>query len=471
MGERTLRVLHVVSTNERRGAEMFVADLIRVMDEAGIEERVAVMRDAGDPPAPFGEATALTGPNGGLLPFLGVNVRTGLALRTLIRTWQPQVVMAHGGEALKYAVPSRGGAKLVYRRVGATPAWMAGPARRRVYSALMRRADLTIAVAEATRQEATGAFGLDPRRTIAIPNAVDRERVTATRGRTAVRAELGIGTDAPVVLFVGALNDEKDPRAALAVVRPAMGSNPDTVLVMVGDGPFRGDVEAGARAAGIAGRVLILGARSDVGDLMAASDVLLLTSRTEGMPGCVIEAGMAGLPVVGYAIGGVPEVVIDGRTGSLAAPGDERALADLLVTMLGDAASRRAMGESGRARCRSMFDVRASRRSTRRCTGSPAGVGAARRRIGRAVTVAMDRTRTRNTGPTSAAWTRAAVRVRDHPDVEPGTVPGRVPPQRDRPGVPTDTARGDRGRRRLVGRHRRARAGGHCHRTVPRPST
>ncbi len=361
MGEGTpLRVLHVVSTNERRGAEMFVADLIRVMDDPGIEERVAVMRDAGNPPAPFGGATALTGPNGGLVPFLGVNVRTGLALRDAIRSWRPHVVMAHGGEALKYSVLVHGAGRLVYRRVGATPAWMAGRARRRVYSALMRRADLTIAVAETTRNEAIEAFGLDPRRTLSIPNAVDHQRVTAVRSRAETRAALGIAADTTIVLFVGALNDEKDPGAALTIARRAMGVTPGgAVLVMVGDGPLRTDVEGRVRADPTAGRALVLGSRSDVGDLMAASDVLLVTSRTEGMPGCVIEAGMSGLPVVGYAIGGVAEVVIDGQTGSLAAPGDEHALADALGRVLVDAASRRAMGDAGRARCRSTFDVRA----------------------------------------------------------------------------------------------------------------
>ena len=81
---------------------------------------------------------------------------------------------------------------------------------------------------------------------------------------------------------------------------------------------------------------MLLGARDDVPDLLAASDVLLLASRTEGMPACVIEAGIAGVPVAGYALSGVPEAVVSGETGLLVPPGDRDALVEAVDTLIGD---------------------------------------------------------------------------------------------------------------------------------------
>jgi len=100
-----------------------------------------------------------------------------------------------------------------------------------------------------------------------------------------------------------------------------------------------------------------VGARSDTADLLAASDVMLLASRTEGMPACLIEAGMAGLPTVAYSVGGVPEAVEDGSTGLLVPPGDEEGLSRSMLRLLGDAALRGDMGSAAERRCCSTFDM------------------------------------------------------------------------------------------------------------------
>jgi glycosyltransferase involved in cell wall biosynthesis len=102
---------------------------------------------------------------------------------------------------------------------------------------------------------------------------------------------------------------------------------------------------------------MLLGNRPDVSDLMAAADVLVLASRTEGMPGVLIEAGLMGLPVVAYAIAGVPEVVIDDRTGRLVTAGDEAALTSVALEVLADPALRTRLGAEARTRCAD-FDIR-----------------------------------------------------------------------------------------------------------------
>ena len=129
------------------------------------------------------------------------------------------------------------------------------------------------------------------------------------------------------------------------------------VHLFAGDGPLRQELAAAAGRLGLTDRVRLLGSRDDVGDLLAASDLLLFASRTEGMPASVIEAGAAGVPVAGTALAGVPEVVVDGQTGLLAAPGDLDGLRAALDRLLGDGELRAAMGRAARTRCRDRFGI------------------------------------------------------------------------------------------------------------------
>src|SRR4030095_10598744 len=101
--------------------------------------------------------------------------------------------------------------------------------------------------------------------------------------------------------------------------------------------PRRAVGGAAATRAGVAGRAVVLGSREDVGDLLAASDLMVFASRTEGMPASLIEAGMAGLPVAATTLPGVPEVVVDGTTGLLVPPGDREELRGAVERLLGGA--------------------------------------------------------------------------------------------------------------------------------------
>jgi glycosyltransferase involved in cell wall biosynthesis len=131
--------------------------------------------------------------------------------------------------------------------------------------------------------------------------------------------------------------------------------------LFVGDGPMRDTIRGEIERRRIAARCRVLGSRRDVGNIMNASDVFLFASRAdgmEGMPATVIEAGMVALPVAGYSIMGVPEVVVDGVTGLLAPGGDIDALTRHALDLVSDQARRIAMGSAARDRCRSCFDLK-----------------------------------------------------------------------------------------------------------------
>jgi glycosyltransferase involved in cell wall biosynthesis len=184
---------------------------------------------------------------------------------------------------------------------------------------------------------------------VVIPNAVDVD--AAPRAR--------LEGDPPRIVTVGRLAAPKD---ALTLVRAlaALGPLPFRA-VLVGDGPDRAEVEAAVRSLGLADRVELAGSRADVPDLLAAADLFVLSSRSEGAPFSILEAMAAGLPVVASEVGGVAELVAHGETGLLVPAGDPAPLADALRTLLVDPGLRSRLGAAGRARARERFDLRALR--------------------------------------------------------------------------------------------------------------
>jgi glycosyltransferase involved in cell wall biosynthesis len=339
---------------------MFCSDLVRALGDLGdFDQEVAILR------GPWPSAVAYDAPvrsmraNGRRVPSLRMDMATLSSVRGTLTRFRPQVVHAHGGEAFKYLAFATLWRRtpIVYRRIGLAHDSATQGLGRAKHAVLLRRSELVVAVAEAVRRETVETFKIPEGRVVTIPRGVDPVRLRADRGRDVVRAELGIRASAPVVIAVGALSSEKDPLAHLDLCATLARSLPDVVYLFAGDGPMRGDLEEAVRTRGLEGQVRLLGSRGDIGDLLRASDLLVLTSLSEGMPGCLIEAGMAGLPVVALRVAGVPEVVIDGVTGYLVEPGDHAELARRVLELLGDEQRRCTMGRAAKERCRSTFDI------------------------------------------------------------------------------------------------------------------
>jgi glycosyltransferase involved in cell wall biosynthesis len=352
------RVLHVIATNRRRGGELFASDLIRALSGDGLSQHVAVIRGSRDERVEY-QAPSTVLPSG--LSGFNVDPRGLRGLGRLVKSWKPHVVQAHGGEPLKYAVlvPGVRRRNLVYRRIGGAPRWITHGPRRAMHAVLMRRAARVVVVAEALRRETIELFRVPERRVVTIPNAVDAARLGSTKSRGAARGLLGIPQDAGVILSVGALTWEKDPLAHLEVTQDILRADARALHLFAGEGPLRPALEGKVNELGLGKQVRILGSRNDVPELLAASDIMLLASAVEGMPGSVIEAGMLGVPVVGYALAGVPELVADGETGRLGPPGDVDALRQRVEDLLKDSTLRERMGIAARERCMSLFNINA----------------------------------------------------------------------------------------------------------------
>lgn len=188
-----------------------------------------------------------------------------------------------------------------------------------------------------------------------LPNGLDPERFAGVRPRAEVRRELGIPEAAPVVICVGELTARKNAALLVAAVPGIAARVPGVVVLLAGSGAEEGALRRQVAALGLGERVRLLGFREDVPDLLGAADLLVHPARVEGFGYAVAEAMAAGRPVVATDASSLPELVEDGRTGSLFPPEDGAALEAAVVRYLTDGALARAHGAAGKRRAEREF--------------------------------------------------------------------------------------------------------------------
>ncbi|MFM8236581.1 MAG: glycosyltransferase family 4 protein [Actinomycetota bacterium] len=342
-----MRILHVVSRSQRRGAEIVAVELAALLDRRGAENRVVALApgfDGGTVPG----LPALTDRRAGGTIALLVAAR---ALRRDLRTHPADVVLAHGGRALEAVVlTGRRRPLVVWQRVLGFPASVWRLPRRWWWTRVVRRTDAVACISEELGAEVRRLGFAGP--VWSIPNSRDPERFATVDRRVARRTlcdRLGIDDRAPLIGWIGHLTAQKRPDRAVAVLAAVRAVHPEARLVVAGDGPWRARVEAAVADAQLGGAVHLLGPVDDVVPVLGGVDVFLLTSDDEGVPGVLIEALMTGCAVVSGPVGAVPDMIDDDRTGRLAADTSVTAAAELVIDLLADPARARALGDSARA--------------------------------------------------------------------------------------------------------------------------
>jgi len=272
-----------------------------------------------------------------------------LAFARFLRRARPDVFHAHMSSpvackwGLAAAVLARVPAVLGTVQVGAYE-----PPNRSAYwqlRGLARGVDRYLAVSREIAAELVDRLGWPAEKVEVVLNAVDVERVVAD-APPGLREQLGGSETRPLVLTPARLDAQKGHDTLLEAVAEV----PEATFVLAGDGPKRAELEARAAQLGVSDRVSFLGRREDVPRLLATCDVFCLPSLYEGSSLAVLEAMAAGIPVVSSAIGGTEELIEDGRSGLLVAPGDAKALAAALRRVLGDSDLRQELAAKARER-------------------------------------------------------------------------------------------------------------------------
>lgn len=217
--------------------------------------------------------------------------------------------------------------------------------------------DRVVVVSDSARDAMLAPGRMVPERVETLPNGIDTTLFGAKADSKKLRAELGLPWDAPVFGIVARLSPEKLHHVLLDAMVLLIQRLPKALLVVVGDGALRADLEQHAKQIGVTSSVSFLGERSDVHRLLQAFDVFVLSSETEGLSLTLLEAAAAGLPIVATDVGGNSEVVVDGHNGILVEPNNPQALAAAMERLAAEPKRARSMGELGRERVNELYSL------------------------------------------------------------------------------------------------------------------
>jgi len=340
-----LRVMFVITCMPVGGAETLLVELIRRLDRGQFLPELCCLKHLG----PLGEALAAEVPtHSGLLAHKYDFAVLGRLTR-LLRQGRVDAVITVG----------TGGDKMFWGRLAARMARVPVicsalhstglPDRVEWLNRLLAPVtDAFIAVAEPHARYLAEHEGCPAARVRVIPNGVDTEKFGPSTADRALAESLGLSPGAPVAAIVAALRPEKNHEMFLRTAALVRREVPEAKFLVVGDGPRREGLESLARELSLGGAVRFLGTRSDVPELLSLVSVLVLTSHMEANPVAILEAMAAEKPVVATRVGSVGETVLDGRTGCLVAPGDERQAAARVVELLRHPQRSAAVGRAAR---------------------------------------------------------------------------------------------------------------------------
>ena len=277
-------------------------------------------------------------------------------LRRLVLALRPDMVHTHLS-ALRYVVPAMTGidseARILHtiHRVAERDAEFG---LRWLQRWCLRRSNAVVAVSDEVARSCERVYGQS--QVAVIPNGIPDACNHARISRMDIRRSLGIDAQSFVFCCVARLRTIKN-HATLLAAFAASNRTHSAHLLLVGDGELRNSLESLTSQLRITEQTHFLGERDDVPALLAASDAFVLSSLSEGTPLSVLEAMMAGLPIIATSVGGLPELVRNQIEGLLVPPANTDALRDAMIRMISDPESRRAMSQKARERALSRYDV------------------------------------------------------------------------------------------------------------------
>jgi glycosyltransferase involved in cell wall biosynthesis len=209
--------------------------------------------------------------------------------------------------------------------------------------------DRLIALTQGERNDYMALSVGDPGRIVTIHSGVDVDRYMQVKvNLQEKRRSLGLNPEGLVVGTVGWLLPIKGPMYLLKAMAEVWKGYPETSLVYVGKGDLEGELKEEASRMGVSERVSFLGWRDDIPEIMHILDIFVLPSLNEGMGRVLVEAMAAGRPVVASNVGGIPDLVMQGKNGLLVPAADIKALARGIEFFISYPNERKEMGEEGR---------------------------------------------------------------------------------------------------------------------------
>lgn len=340
-------VLHGVTT--------YYLDVLPALAAAGVELTVCFLRE------PHQASESLRG-HGISVLFLSAargNPLVALQLAAIARRQQCSILHAAG---IKATLMARLATRLVPARTILHVHDLIYPGRAvgLLHRMFARKSDMAVVVSQAAATVAIEGYHVSRDRVRVVPNGIRLERFkdkdSVPGGNSALRASLGIDASTRVLGLIGRMYPIKGHRALLRMMPKIMQRCPEVLLLLAGDGPEREPCERLVQDLRIQRNVRFLGQLNDVRDVLAACDVVVVPSESEGLSLAAIEAMAMSRPVVAFDSGGIKDVIDDGVSGHLVSAGNADAFADAVLSLLLDCKKRAAFGANA-ARAAERFSL------------------------------------------------------------------------------------------------------------------
>jgi glycosyltransferase involved in cell wall biosynthesis len=345
-----MRIVQLVTRRQRRGAEIFAAQLSDALTKRGHAVTLVGLYEPASPGVTPEHADYC---DLGIKRRRVPSVRGVKALGGLLARLSPDLVQANASDTLEYSALCRMGRqtlwRLVYRNASLSSPWLRWRFQRTLGRLWLRQVDHVVSVSQNCKRDFLLTYGVLDGHVSVIPIGTPVGQYRARRAGKAGLVEIGnVPEEAEVVAVVGALVPEKNHLWMLDAFARISHARPSAYLIVIGEGPLRPRIETKVHQLGLEQRVRLLGSRSDAAVLLAGADLLVLPSVIEGLPGVILEAAAAGIPCVASRVGGVPEAVVEGETGIMVPPGDMMRFCEATLGLLGDTECRHRMGEAAR---------------------------------------------------------------------------------------------------------------------------
>ena len=306
----------------RRGAQVFLHDLSKEIIRKGHQvKKVYLYAEEGEGKLHLNqEDVELNGNDSHLFEkFPTINPFLFLKLRREVKKYQPDIILLNGSRTLKYGAIlkklSGRKLKLVYRIIDSVSFWNPHAYKQLYYRQLvMPMIDAAVGVSKASLTDVQKLHSFTKPAKV-IHRAISTDDFEKILSRVELRKKFKLEEKDKVVLFLGNLTPQKRPDRYLQVIEKLKSKNPHLKSWIVGDGILRQENERMVQDLNLSETVTFWGYQQKVGEYIAASDILLLSSDTEGLPGVVLEAGYFGVPTVSTDVGGIREALEDGVSG------------------------------------------------------------------------------------------------------------------------------------------------------------
>jgi L-malate glycosyltransferase len=321
-----VKILQLVQKPQLRGAEMFAAQLATHLNQMG-HEALLVFVFPGEAALPFSGKTFHLNGTASKRFFDRAAWRR---LAEFINREKPDIIQANAGDTLKYAVSSklRYGWKqpIVFRNASTISLYIKSLLPKLFNGFFFRYTDMVISVSKTSAADFKAVFPRFSRPVITIPIGIEEpglENVTKPDRKTG---------DPINIIHVGGFSFEKNHKGLVNIFQKLGEKGYKVSLGLVGNGPLRPGIEKMVAEKGFAENIKFYGFRNDAMVLIKQADILVLPSIIEGLPGVILEAFYCRTPVVAYNVGGIGEILLNGKTGALINKGDESAFADAIIS-------------------------------------------------------------------------------------------------------------------------------------------